>query len=380
MTQKTSFYNYVIAGAGASGLLLALEMNKSGVLQDKTLCIIEKNIDKQNDRTWCFWTDETPSQIINDSISHQWETAFSGSKYQKLSPYTYNHIRSSEFYQQAWSVINQNVNIVKIFTNIEDYEERDNLVHITTLDGIFSCEYFFNSAIISKEKFINKINLWQSFYGYRVKFHLEINLDFKLMDFDVIQSDYTQFIYQLPFSKNEALIELTRFGRVILKENEAEDILKNYIKRFSNDFQIIEKEINAIPMSQVFDSKNKHHSLKQRAIPIGITAGALKSTTGYGFLQMQDHACKIVESLLQNNAIPTISRKKRFVFYDSILLHILEKQPAVGKKIFEILFKKNKINIILKFLDEKTNLLEEIKIFKTLPKLLFIKHLILSRF
>ena len=40
------------------------------------------------------------------------------------------------------------------------------------------------------------------------------------------------------------------------------------------------------------------------------------------------------------------------------------------------MFSKNKLEIILKFLDEETSYYEEIKIFLSFPRLLFVKQLI----
>ena len=51
-------YNYIIQGAGASGLWLAYWLQKEGLLTDKSLLIVECDAIKRNDRTWCFWGEE----------------------------------------------------------------------------------------------------------------------------------------------------------------------------------------------------------------------------------------------------------------------------------------------------------------------------------
>ena len=42
-----------------------------------------------------------------------------------------------------------------------------------------------------------------------------------MMDFRISQSVATQFIYILPYSSTQALVEITRFGKALLIEEEA---------------------------------------------------------------------------------------------------------------------------------------------------------------
>jgi Brp/Blh family beta-carotene 15,15'-monooxygenase len=71
----------------------------------------------------------------------------------------------------------------------------------------------------------------------------------------------------------------------------------------------------------------------------------------------------------------SLKRKKRFQFYDNLLLIILLLWPGKGYKIFTQLFKRQKIHRIFTFLDEKTSLSQEIKIFSTLPIIPFLRAL-----
>ena len=129
-------------------------------------------------------------------------------------------------------------------------------------------------------------------------------------------------------------------------------------------------------MSASFDSKEKYHKADEKIIPLGISAGAAKPTTGYAFLRMRQHAKEIVAALQNKTPIPKIYRKARFRFYDRLLLDILEKYPMRGKEIFMQLFESVPHAKILKFLDEKSSLWEEISIFRVLPKRLFLRALI----
>ena len=50
-----------------------------------------------------------------------------------------------------------------------------------------------------------------------------------MMNFDVDQSGYTQFVYNLPYAPNECLVELTRFGVDTIDIDYAKKILDEKI-------------------------------------------------------------------------------------------------------------------------------------------------------
>jgi len=66
----------------------------------------------------------------------------------------------------------------------------------------------------------------------------------------------------------------------------------------------------------------------------------------------------------------------RFHFYDSLLLQIIQNQPEKVAIIMDQLFSRNSFNQILTFLDEHSSFLEEMSLFNTLPKRLFLKQVL----
>jgi Brp/Blh family beta-carotene 15,15'-monooxygenase len=91
---------------------------------------------------------------------------------------------------------------------------------------------------------------------------------------------------------------------------------------------------------------------------------------------MLKHANEIGKKLASKELPPKIASKNRFQLYDRLLLKIIEEKPLISKSIFEKLFLKNNTSIILNFLEEKTTLKEDVKIFSTLPFFTFFKALI----
>jgi lycopene beta-cyclase len=68
-------------------------------------------------------------------------------------------------------------------------------------------------------------------------------------------------------------------------------------------------------------------------------------------------------------------KKSKFWFYDLLLLDILYRNNELGSRIFSSLFKKDNPVLIFKFLDEETNLIEDLKVILKCPKMPFIKAL-----
>ena len=83
------------------------------------------------------------------------------------------------------------------------------------------------------------------------------------------------------------------------------------------------------------------------------------------------------QKTISTNRTHEEATKGRFAFYDALLIIILHLWPSYGKKIFSRLFAKVETKLILKFLDEKTTIFEDTKIFSRLPIGIFLRALAL---
>ena len=116
--------------------------------------------------------------------------------------------------------------------------------------------------------------------------------------------------------------------------------------------------------------------MEHRLIHIGIAGGWAKPSTGFTFNRTLKFSKMISDELKSGKLASYKPYKNRFLFYDKILLKVLEKHNDKGSLIFDELFKKNNPLLILKFLSEETNLLEELKIltsFSLKNKILFLR-------
>jgi lycopene beta-cyclase len=191
------------------------------------------------------------------------------------------------------------------------------------------------------------------------------------MDFRVSQKHGTAFTYILPFSETKALVEYTLLTRHLLTSEEYDRQLKNYISTHvtGHDYRVREEEYGVIPMTN-----EKFTFYKNGIYQIGAAGGQTKASSGYTFQFIQKQSAAIIDQLQKGLSLEALpGTAGRFRFYDNTLLHILYYGLLPGPIVFTELFKKNKPQQVLRFLDNETTLKEELGIISTLPKWPFIK-------
>ena len=177
--------------------------------------------------------------------------------------------------------------------------------------------------------------------------------------------------YTLPFSKNKALIETTWLSDLEDQSLRDYDLqLENYIKNNLGikNYKINFTEKGAIPL---FCPSLRNDN---KVINIGSAGGMTRLSTGYTFLNIQEHSRYIVKNIDNINTAKIFSLGKKYQFLDKVFLRVLKKNPEKMPKIFYNMFKTSS-NTIIKFLSNKSNIIEDINIISKMPKLIFLKAL-----
>ena len=398
-------FDYVIIGGGCAGLSLAYELEIHKKLEDKTLAIIEPRDEYKRDKTWSFW--KVSNHNFEDCVKKEWN-------YFHLKPargirqtkneclkYPYQTIDSNLFYKKILNKIKQNKNIF-FFKSIKE---------INT-----SNSFIFNSVPNIKKFNEDDKNYWQHFCGLEIETKKSIkdygNIDFsphsvELMNFDTItntsiyskDSNYLDinFIYILPFADNKILIETTwiskggsnkpfhRYEYQILEQlrrwgiienpflgpdKAVDKTIKNLMKdNESKEFKIKFKEQGAIPLFHPTYEK------KENQINIGTAGGMTRISTGYTFVNVQEHSRFIRKNLENIRNVKKFKLKKKYIFFDKIFMKVLDKNPKEIPDIFYNLFAVFTTPVV-KFLSGTSNIFDDlIVISQTDKKWLFIKAL-----
>ena len=361
-------YDYVFIGMGASNGLMLLEFIKRGYHQTKRIAVIEPQQKNTNDKTYCFWSspNDTIVKDLSSIISHQYQfVQTNNNKVQYIQDQPYYCIKSIDFYNLLHEAIATHP-IDKFDGEVASLNSLPDCIEIVFEQQAITGAIVFDSRPpVFTPEMRNQSYLLQSFFGYHIRLQdSKLNVDtFQMMNFDVDQSGHTQFVYNLPYAPNECLVELTRFGVDTIDMDYAKKILDEKIKAQFGAYKIVAEEEGCIPMTVL----KQPASIDSRIINMGARANLIKPTTGYGFKKMYEFAADF------ENSAKAQTSKNRFSFYDHLLLIILIRWPNLGKKIFTALFQKNSIHAIFSFLEEKSTVSAEIKIFASLPILPFLR-------
>ncbi|HEX8562505.1 MAG TPA: lycopene cyclase family protein [Flavobacterium sp.] len=359
-------YDYIIAGAGCAGLSLAVHLIKSGKFAEKKILITDQSSKRENDRTWCFW--ETESGIFEDIVFRQWGQLqvrdANGTIPLDLKSYQYKLIRGIDFYNYSLALIAKQPN----FTFLKGKTEQvfnGGSPGITVNGETFTAQYIFNSILKKPTLRSGNVFMLQHFRGWRITTSTPVFDPAKatLMDFRTPQNGVTAFLYVLPFSEAEALIEYTVFSTSVLAEADYENALQQYILKFiSSDYVIAEREAGVIPMTNA-DFPTYENSL----FYIGTAGGQTKGSTGYTFQFIQKQSAEIVDLLKLGKKPKSKKQPWRFRFYDSVLLDVLSNNSVPGAAVFIRLFEKSNCRDVFRFLDNETTLPTELRIISRLP-------------
>ena len=350
-------FDYIIVGGGCAGLSLAYELEVHKKLENKTLAIVEPRSEYKKDKTWSFW--KVVPHNFDDCVKKNWENfsinIHNNTKYLECKNYPYQSIDSGLFYNKINNKLKENKNI-NFFKDVKEINLENSFI--------------FNSVSSLKT---DDNNIWQHFCGVEIetKKNFFDEKIINLMDFDCEQRNSVHFFYTLPYSKNKALIETTWLSKMSdSSEKNYDNQMKDYIENHLSlkDYNITYKEEGAIPLfyPSNYTEKNKMN--------IGTAGGMTRLSTGYTFLNIQEHSRYIRKNIENINKMRIFEINKKYQFLDRIFLRVIEKHPEKMPKIFYNMFGAS-TNAVIKFLSNKSNFLEDLSIILKMPKWIFIKAL-----
>tara|TARA_B100001121_G_scaffold22058_1_gene17113 strand:- start:811 stop:1875 length:1065 start_codon:yes stop_codon:yes gene_type:complete len=350
-------FDYIILGGGCAGLSLAYELDISNKFKNKSLAIVEIREEYKRDKTWSFW--KVADHNFDDCVIKSWSNFSINSKSEVLeiinNEYPYQTIDSALFYKKILNQLKQNKNI-EFFKNTDQLNLEKSII--------------FNSIPDTEG---NNENLWQHFKGIEIETPKSIfdNEIFNLMDFDCDQKNNVHFFYTLPFAKNKALIETTWLSKMDDKSlKDYDQQLQKYINEILKikNYKINFQEEGAIPL---FYLSNK---IEKNKVNIGSAGGMTRLSTGYTFLNIQDHSKYISNNIENIQSLKPYHIGKKYEILDNIFLNVLKKNPEKMPQIFLNMFKAPSKTVI-KFLSNRSNFFEDLAIVLKMPKWIFIKNI-----
>ncbi|MDC3131666.1 lycopene cyclase family protein [Pelagibacteraceae bacterium] len=305
-----------------------------------------KPFDKQIEKKWHSWT------ISNDNITtnHKDEN----------NPYCVISFKKWKDY----CLDSKNNLDIKAEKVIKYISQKDHYKIITDKNKEYFAEKIYDSRNI-KEK---KHELIQHFYGINITTEEKKFDDEKLtlMHFTK-EHNLLHFIYLLPFSKNQALVESTVFSKEVCNEDWYRKKIYEFLESINiSKYKEISSEKGIIPM---FFAESKI-SKDPNIFNIGIRGGACKPSTGYAF----SFLIKQIQLLKHTNKNHVVIHKYIEKLMDKIFLNYLKKNNENGQS-FVNLAKNLNGTEFKNFMMGQSSFLTKLKIIISMPKLAFVKSL-----
>lgn len=361
----SGIYDYIIIGAGAAGLHLAMAFIEDPAFHKNRILILEKDQKDSNDRTWSYW--EQGAGRWDHLAYHIWKRGRFADQstdiHLDMGGYQYKSIRSAAFYAHAKERIDKASNIDWIKAEVSGTRETKP-VTVETANGVFRGMHVFDSrvgeAALKKDgKFTHVI---QHFKGWIIQADRDAfdPGEFVMMDFRLKWQDTTSFMYVLPTSRRNALLEFTFFSPGLVDDSVYEAQNRLYIDEYLGleSYKILEVEKGLIPMTDYPFQRDHRPGITK----IGTAGGWVKPSTGYSFKNAEVFSRRMLKNLKDGLHPAKGVATGRHRRYDILFLDLLNRRNEIGPDLFSAMYRNLPAHLIFKFLDEKTTLPEEIRI------------------
>lgn len=355
LTQRLTFLG---GGVAASIYLIVARTQWSS--SELSVTVVDP-IEQPPERTLCLWG--SPSPLLQDAVIAQWSKLRFGYGTDTMSvdlgTWTYRQYTASSLRELA-----ERTFPVTRVTAIADDPCDDSVFHL-------------DSRPHQPISTAASVELLQHFHGRRIRTPYAIFQPDTavMMDFRTDQSDGICFMYVLPYSETEALVECTSFSPTVWGLDQYARRLDSYIEQIigCTEYEILTTEMGVIPMNDRCVNRNRGRNW----VTIGNAGALTKPTTGYMVARCLRDAASLFSVAKQSGSMSAPSNPPaRYAWYDKLLLRIMRDEPEVVPLILWTLFKRNPIHRILSFLDEQTSLRQEVLLFLRLPWMPFLRAIV----
>ena len=194
-----------------------------------------------------------------------------------------------------------------------------------------------------------------------------------LMDFSVDQSRGLRFMYVLPFSGREALVESVYLSEAKTTPETYRAEIRDYLRAAhglaGDEYGVMGEELGYIPMT----SHRFPRQLGERAYSVGTLGGETRPSTGYTFLRIQRYCRALAEAVALGRPIPESTGPRRLRLLDGLFLRFILDRPEDCPSVYLRMFAGVHPDPLVRFLTERSSPLDEAALIRALPKLPFLR-------
>lgn len=367
----------LILGAGCAGTSLAHYLEDSGYAGKVVLLDSRTRFDRE--QRWCSWAKLPKSfePLVQKSWKKWTVCDENRSVTQTSTGFSYQQIFAPRFFahfHSRWQTSETPITL-NLGENVERIEDKKQFAEVTTncetwqAKLVFDARHQGSNNLKNIEK-TNKIYLHQTFLGWKIKFPRAV-FDAEtavLMDFRTAQSNGVNFIYVLPYSDREALVESTSFNQNPTRMGDRLQTVMTYIsENFGDDYEITAEESGKLPMT----TANLPTKLSNRIYAVGVAGGSARPSSGYAFHRIQRQAAEIARAIVQNKEISPNVAPRKYNFFDTVFLEAIARNPQMGKDSLMRMFADVEPDALIRFLLDESSYSDDLALVRALPKMRF---------
>ena len=375
-------YEYVILGAGCAGLSLCYYLLEADVRA--SILLLDQKSEFTDDRTWCFW-DVEPTPFSHLAVKHwsSWSIHSDGGTVSQVSGrHPYLCITAADFYDFALDHIASHGNVaLRLGEKVESIKEHGDETFVRTSRGAYTARHVFEGrglppgSPVFEEAQREAVWVPQKFLGLRLRSRRPVFDPNRctLMDFSVSQDRGLRFVYVLPFTEREALVENVYLSEAEISADEHRSELRLYLDAVyglsPDDYAVDDEERGYIPMTDYAFPRR----LGEKTYSIGMLGGETRPSTGYTFLRIQRYCRALAESVAAGGGAPGRPEAVRYRLLDKIFLRFMKEHSGKCPAVYLRMFAGLPPDTLVRFLTEKSTQVDDLRLVLSMPKMPFLK-------
>ena len=359
-----------IIGGGNAGLTLAVQLASQA--KTPSTVVIEPQTPAQRDCSWGLWALDEQANQLNQATKgrwRQWQLIDNHSRIVHSSDqYSYLSLSSADYLRDRAAQLHEPINLVQ--ESVTALQAGQDKITVETDQNRYSAKTVYDS----RPPKIAENGLRQHFFGWHIHSKQPIKNPHiaTLMDFRVDQSRGLHFIYALPYSDHQMLVESTLISATVEPQDWYRNAIEQWLQEHSIEVaEIINEEMGVIPM----DSLITDPTAEPLAAPIGAASGAVRRSSGYAFQHIQQQTMQLAAGIAQGNmAVPT-PIPSRLTVMDKIFNGVLLSRPELGVSLYMRMAKALNGDQFARFMLGQATIRDWLHVIAAMPKGPFIKQL-----
>lgn len=369
-------WDIVIAGGGLAGLSLAVELAQPEFAHLRIL-VLEKRTHYLRDRTWSYWSRQ-PHRFsgLERKRWNAWRVAFDGQHVTQNSDIAYCTMDADAFYGYAQTQIASAPHIcLRMGTSVKTVSDAPEPTVLLDDGSSYRARWVMDARPTAPPK---AHGLCQHFMGWEIETPEDCFDDtaVDLMDFQSA-SIGLHFLYVLPYSPRQALIETTWMSAYAHQPDYAEELRHYLTRRFGlQNYKIVYREQGCLDLqAKVMNPRNVNP--QRQVIALGRRAGTLRSSTGFAFLETIAEANRIAKCFANKPAadvkVQPYQRDTLDAWMDKIFCEGVMSDWRHAPEFFMAMFKGVSAETLVAFLSGRPTPLQRLQVSLQLPKAHFLR-------